>query len=48
MIMTMRVTVTDELCSWILGWGEKVKVLEPAELRKDIVDIAKAMLDLYK
>lgn len=41
-------TVTVELCSWILGWGEKVEVLEPAELRQNIINTAKAMLDVYK
>ncbi len=47
-IMTLRVTVTDELCFWILSWGEKVEVLEPEELRQDIIETAKAMLDVYK
>jgi len=47
-IMTLKVTDTVELYSWILGWGEKVKVLEPAELRQSIVDVAKAMLEVYK
>jgi predicted DNA-binding transcriptional regulator YafY len=48
MIMTLRVTYTVELYSWILGWGEKVEVLEPAELREEIVKTVKAMLDFYK
>jgi len=47
-IMTLRVTDTVELHSWILGWGEKVKVLEPEELRREVVRTAKAMLDVYK
>jgi len=46
-ILTLKVTVTDELCFWILSWGEKVKVLEPEELRQDIIKTAKAMLDVY-
>ncbi len=46
-IMTLRVTDTVELYSWILGWGEKVEVLEPAELREEIVKTAKAMLEVY-
>lgn len=46
-IMTLRVTNTVELYSWILGWGEKVEVLEPAELRKEIIETAKAMLEVY-
>jgi len=47
-IMTLKVTDTIELYSWILGWGEKVEVLEPPELREDIIETAKAMLDVYK
>jgi len=47
-IMTLRVTDTVELRSWILGWGEKVEVLEPDEIREKIVKTAKAMLDVYK
>jgi len=47
-IMTLRVTDTVELRSWILGWGEKVEVLEPAEIREKIVKTAKAMLNVYK
>ena len=47
MIMTLRVTPTIELYSWILGWGEKLKVLEPAELRQDIIETVKAMLEVY-
>lgn len=46
-IMTLRVTYTVELYSWILGWGDKVEVLEPEELRQDIIETAKAMLDVY-
>ncbi len=47
-IMTLRVTDTVELYSWILGWAEKVEVLEPAELRREMVRTAKAMLEVYK
>ena len=47
-IMTLRVTDTVELNSWILGWGEKVEVLEPAEIREKMVRTAKAMLDVYQ
>jgi predicted DNA-binding transcriptional regulator YafY len=47
-IVTLKVTDTIELYSWILGWGEKVEVLEPAELRQDIIETAKAMLEIYK
>ena len=46
-VMTLKVMETIELYSWILSWGEKVKVLEPSEIRDDIIETAKAMLDIY-
>jgi len=47
-IMTLRVFNTYELVTWILGWGEKVEVLEPAELRKEVLQTAKAMVKIYQ
>lgn len=48
MIMILRLTDTMELRSWILGWGEKVEVLEPVEIREKVIKTAKAILDVYK
>ena len=47
LIMTLKVTNTIDLYSWILGWGEAVEVLEPAELREKVVKTAKALLSVY-
>ena len=47
-IMTIRVTDTVDLYSWILSWGDRVEVLEPVEIREKIVKTARAMLDVYK
>jgi len=47
MIMTLRVTDTVDLYSWILGWGEKIEVLEPPELRKEVMRTAEKMLGIY-
>jgi len=47
-IMTLRVTSTVDLYSWILRWGEKVEVLEPEELREEIAETARAMLEVYQ
>ena len=47
LIMTLRVGNTVELYSWVMGWGEKVEVLEPKKLRKEIIRSAKAMLGAY-
>jgi predicted DNA-binding transcriptional regulator YafY len=48
MIMTLKVTDTYELLSWILGWGEKVEVLEPPEIRQAVIETAEAVLDAYQ
>jgi predicted DNA-binding transcriptional regulator YafY len=48
LIMTLKVTETKELFSWILGWGDKVKVLEPGGLRLEIIRTAKAIQVIYK
>ena len=48
MIMTLKVTNTVELYSWILGWGEKVEVLEPEKLRQQMIETARAMLGVYQ
>ena len=46
-IMTLTVFQTPELVTWILGWGEKVEVLEPAALRKQVRKTARAMMRVY-
>jgi proteasome accessory factor B len=35
-VLTMDVAGTTELATWILGWGDKVEVLEPEALRREI------------
>ncbi len=47
-IVTMNLSITVELLSFILGWGEKVEVLEPEELREEISKTAREMLNVYK
>ena len=46
-IMTLKVATSAELCFWILGWGEKVEVLEPGVLRHEITRTAMAMVEMY-
>ena len=38
---------TDEAKFWILGWGAKAQVIEPASLREDIRAEAEEMLEIY-
>ncbi|MFC2039857.1 helix-turn-helix transcriptional regulator [Chloroflexota bacterium] len=47
MIMALKVTDTYELLSWILGWGEKMEVLEPPEIRDEIIETVEAMRGVY-
>jgi len=47
-IMTLRVTDTVDLYTWILGWGEKIEVLEPKGLREEVMGTAKKMVKIYR
>lgn len=46
-IMSVTVFNTPELVTWILGWGEKMEVLEPADLRAEVARAARAMAGVY-
>ena len=46
-IMTIKVAISMEFCSWILRWGEKVEVLEPEELRQEITRTVREMTKIY-
>jgi len=47
-IVTFKVPITTELESFILGWGDKVEVLEPEKLRDKIAKMAEATLKIYE
>jgi len=46
--MEIAFTNYDFLMGWLLGFGEKVKVLEPKEIADDIQAVAKNILSKYK
>jgi predicted DNA-binding transcriptional regulator YafY len=46
-IMTLLVNDTYEFFSWLMGWGEKIEVLEPAEIRNTIIAEVNGMKSLY-
>ena len=48
MTMTLKVTDTVDLYSWIMGWGEKMEVLEPNEVREEVMKTAKKMVKVYQ
>jgi predicted DNA-binding transcriptional regulator YafY len=43
--VTLRVRHLDEIFQWVMGWGRKVRVIEPDELRERLRDEARAMLE---
>ena len=46
-IFEAEVAVTEELISWIMGWGAKAEVLEPKALKDQIYEEVLAMLKFY-
>ena len=46
--MTMDVRGTTELVSWVLGFGDKARVLEPPSLRADVVAELERALASYR
>lgn len=41
-------TTKDYMMTWILGFGDKIEVLEPLEIREEIKNIANNMKNLYE
>jgi predicted DNA-binding transcriptional regulator YafY len=48
MRMTLRVADTVDFYSWILGWGDKTEVLEPKEVREEVMKTGKRMVKIYE
>ena len=46
-VVTFKVPVTDEFIAFVTRWGEKVEVLQPVSLRKEIKRIANRMMTIY-
>ena len=46
-IFKFHLIPTFEFRSRILGWGDQVKVLEPAELREEIIETLRSNLGQY-
>ena len=47
LLLTQDYSDMDNLCMWMLTFGEKVEVLEPAELRERLKRIAESMIKTY-
>lgn len=48
LVLSMKVGITPELISWILGWRMYVKVLEPKELVEEIKSNVEEIEQLYR
>lgn len=46
-ILTMDVPITPELLSWVIGWGEGLKVKSPNKLKLEIIEQLKATINMY-
>jgi predicted DNA-binding transcriptional regulator YafY len=46
--VVMRFDVFDEAVEAILGWGLRVEVLEPLELRERVIELAKGVVEMYE
>ena len=46
--LTMTVGDTTEVASWVLGFGETARVVEPEDLRRRVIDELKGALALYR
>jgi predicted DNA-binding transcriptional regulator YafY len=47
-IVVMRFDVFDEAVEAILGWGPRVEVLEPLELRERVIELAEGVVEVYR
>ncbi len=47
MILTMNAPVVPDLVSWILSWHEAITVIEPQELKDNVIDALKKSLENY-
>ncbi len=48
LLVTLAVHNYDEILHWLLGWGDKVQVLEPVDLQERLVQAAQGILETYQ
>jgi predicted DNA-binding transcriptional regulator YafY len=46
--VSMRLAITHDLVSFVLGWADKVEVLEPAALQRDVSKAARKIYEMYR
>lgn len=47
-IVTMRLAITHDLVSFVLGWADMVEVLEPPALQRDLAKAARKIHEMYR
>ena len=48
LIFTVTVSGTEEIGSWILGWGSEAEVIEPLELRAKMLETGEELVRTYR
>ncbi len=48
LLVTLKIRQESEIMQWLLSWGGRVKILEPASLREQLAKEARAMLENYQ
>jgi predicted DNA-binding transcriptional regulator YafY len=48
LLVTLAIRQPDDILQWLLGWGSRVKILEPDTLRGRLAEEARAMLRNYQ
>ena len=48
LLVTLQIRQESELVQWLLGWGQRVRVLEPELLRQRLVEEARGILARYE
>lgn len=46
--LEMKVKISEELISWVMGWGDLVEILEPDSLKESVIIKANQIIKLYK
>ncbi len=48
LLVTLRVRQESDVLSWLLGWGGRVRVLEPFSLQERLLESAREILQIYQ
>lgn len=48
LLFSVGYTNKERLLAWILGFGNKAELLEPAELREELAQIGRAVWERYR